>query len=114
MRAGTYGRVVSSATTRALASRVEHTRRRLDATFAGRYANELVELRVIDRALAVASKLFIAVLPISILSTAVVSGNSFGDELVRRFGLTDSAPTPRGCCSRRRRRSRPASGCSAW
>ena len=81
---------VSSATTRALASRVGDARRRLDATFAGRYANELVELRVIDRALAVASKLFIAVLPISILSTAVVSGDSFGDELVRRFGLTDS------------------------
>ena len=90
MRAGTYGRVVPSATTRAVASRVEDARRRLDATFAGRYANELVELRVIDRALAVASKLFIAVLPISILSTAVVSGNSFGDELVRRFGLTGS------------------------
>ncbi len=82
--------MVPSATPRALASRVEDARRRLDATFAGRYANELVELRVIDRSLAVASKLFIAVLPISILSTAVVSGSSFGDELVRRFGLTGS------------------------
>lgn len=72
------------------ASRFADARRRLDATFAGRFARELLELRVIDRALALASKSFIAVLPLTILSTAVVSGSSFGDELVRRFGLTGS------------------------
>jgi len=71
-------------------SRLADARRRLDATFAGRFARELVELRVFDRALALASKWFIAVLPLSILSTAVVSSRSFGDELVRRFGLTGS------------------------
>jgi hypothetical protein len=45
-------------------------------------------MRVVDRALALASKLFIAILPLSILVTAIVSGETFGDELVARFGLT--------------------------
>lgn len=74
----------------ASASRLADARRRLDATFAGRFVRELLELRVIDRALALASKSFIAVLPLTILSTAVVSSRSYGDELVRRFGLTGS------------------------
>jgi uncharacterized BrkB/YihY/UPF0761 family membrane protein len=78
---------VSAAST---ASRLADARRRLDATFTGRFARELIELRVFDRALALASKWFIAVLPLSILSTAVVSSRSFGDELVERFGLTGS------------------------
>jgi membrane protein len=75
------------------AARLADARRRLDATFAGRFARELLELRVIDRALALASKCFIAVLPLTILSTAVVSDRGFGDELVRRFGLTGSGAT---------------------
>jgi membrane protein len=48
----------------------------------------VVDLRAVDRALALASKLFIAILPLSILCTAVVSGQDFGSELVVRFGLT--------------------------
>jgi membrane protein len=47
-------------------------------------------MRAIDRALALASKCFVALLPLSILSTAVISGREFGEELVRRFGLTGS------------------------
>jgi uncharacterized BrkB/YihY/UPF0761 family membrane protein len=69
------------------ARRLADARRRLDGSFAGRFLRELLELRVFDRALALASKSFIAVLPLSILSTAVVSGRSFGDQLARRFGL---------------------------
>jgi len=69
------------------ASRLADARRRLDASFTGRFVRELLELRAFDRALALASKSFIAVLPLSILSTAVVSGRSFGDQIARRFGL---------------------------
>jgi hypothetical protein len=57
-------------------------------TLGGRFVDAFFELRVIERALALASKLFIAILPLSILVTAVVSGQAFGDELVSRFGLT--------------------------
>jgi membrane protein len=57
---------------------------------AGACVSTFVEMRAIDRALALASKCFIALLPLSILSTAVISGREFGDELVRRFGLTGS------------------------
>ena len=63
-------------------------RHRFQRTLGGRFLEAFVELRAIDRALALASKLFIAILPLSILITAVVSGDSFGDELVVRFGLT--------------------------
>jgi membrane protein len=61
---------------------------RFQGTLAGEFLRSFVELRVVDRALALASKCFIAILPLSILSTAVVSGRAFGDELVRRFDLT--------------------------
>jgi membrane protein len=64
--------------------------RGFQGTLGGRFLEAFVELRAIDRSLALASKLFIAILPLSILITAVLSGNSFGDELVARFGLTGS------------------------
>jgi hypothetical protein len=54
----------------------------------GRFLEAFLEMRVIDRALALASKLFIAILPMSILISALLSGQAFGDELVARFGLT--------------------------
>ena len=61
---------------------------RLERTLAGRFVLRLIELRVVDRALALSSKLFVAILPLAILSSAIVSKDSFGDELVDRFGLT--------------------------
>lgn len=61
---------------------------RFQRSLGGRFLEAFVELRAIDRALALASKLFIAILPLSILITAVLSGDSFGDDLVARFGLT--------------------------
>ncbi len=54
----------------------------------GRFLEAFLEMRVIDRALALASKLFIAIMPMSILISALLSGQAFGDELVARFGLT--------------------------
>lgn len=59
-------------------------------TLAGACVRSFVELRSIDRALALASKCFVALLPLSILSTAVISGREFGNELVLHFGLTGS------------------------
>jgi membrane protein len=61
---------------------------RLEHTLAGSYLVRLVELRVVDRALALSSKLFVAILPLAILSSSVLSSQGFGDELVNRFGLT--------------------------
>jgi membrane protein len=61
-----------------------------EGTLAGATVRRFVDMRAIDRALALASKCFVALLPLSILSTAVISGREFGDELVRRFGLTGS------------------------
>jgi membrane protein len=65
-----------------------NARARIGDTLAGRFAVRLIELHIVDRALALSSKLFIAILPVSILSTSLVSGQSFGDELVARFGLS--------------------------
>jgi membrane protein len=62
--------------------------KRLEDTVAGGFALRLIEMRVVDRALALSSKLFIAILPVSILSTSLLSGQAFGDELVVRLGLT--------------------------
>jgi hypothetical protein len=61
---------------------------RFQQSLGGRFVEAFFELRAIDRALALASKLFIAILPMSILLTALLSGQAFGDELVARFGLT--------------------------
>lgn len=48
-----------------------------------------VRLQPIERALALASKLFVAVIPLSIILSSVVPGtDSFGETLVERFGLT--------------------------
>lgn len=71
----------------AIADTVAAARARLETTFLGRFIERLLELRLVDRSLALSSKLFIAILPLSILSTSLVSNESFGDELVDRFGL---------------------------
>ncbi len=64
-------------------------RARFERSFAGEIARELARVEAIDRALALASKLFVAVIPLSIIIRAVgPGGGSFGDELVLRLGLT--------------------------
>jgi membrane protein len=60
----------------------------LETTVAGRFLRDFIAMRAVDRALALASKLFIAVLPLSILSTSLVSGRAFSDQIVERFGLS--------------------------
>jgi membrane protein len=59
-----------------------------ERTRPGRYVQALLAMRLVERALALSSKLFIAILPLSILSAAVVSRRSFGDQLVIRLRLT--------------------------
>ena len=62
---------------------------RAEASFLGDVGRELVRLEVIERSLALASKLFVAVIPLSIIISAVVPGaDNFGDSLVNRLGLT--------------------------
>jgi len=61
---------------------------RLQETLAGEFALRLIELRIVDRALALSSKLFVAILPLAILSSSLLADESFGDELIDRFGLT--------------------------
>ena len=64
-------------------------RTRAEASFLGDVARELVRLEVVERSLALASKLFVAVIPLSIIISAVVPGaDNFGDSLVNRLGLT--------------------------
>ena len=60
-----------------------------EASFAGEVTAEIVRLEIVERSLALASKLFVAVIPLSIIISAMVPGtDNFGDSLVNRFGLT--------------------------
>ncbi len=62
---------------------------RFERSLAGEVMVELVRLEVVERSLALASKLFVAVIPLSIIISAVVPGaDNFGDSLVNRLGLT--------------------------
>jgi hypothetical protein len=64
------------------------TLERLEDSLAGRFVRGVLDLGAVDRALALSSKLFIAILPLSILCTAVISGEGFSTQLINRFGLT--------------------------
>src|SRR6202161_4654642 len=64
-------------------------RARFERSIAGEIVQELVRIEAIDRALALASKLFVAVIPLSILLRSVAPGpEDFGDDLAERLGLT--------------------------
>lgn len=55
----------------------------------GEIFDEVIRIEAIDRALALASKLFVAVIPLSIIVRAIgPNRGSFGDDLVARLGLT--------------------------
>ncbi len=63
-------------------------RERVDRSYPGEVVAEFLRIDVIERSLALASKLFVAVIPLSIILNSVVPGNaSVGESLVRRFGL---------------------------
>ncbi len=64
-------------------------RARFERSLGGEILDEMVRIEVIDRALALASKLFVALIPLSIILKAIVPGSgSFGEDLVVRFGLS--------------------------
>ena len=68
---------------------IDELRERFEGTVGGELVRELVRIEVIDRALALASKLFVAIIPLSIILKAVVPGSgSFGQDFVVRLGLT--------------------------
>ena len=60
-----------------------------ERSLAREIVDELVRIEVVDRALALASKLFVAVIPLSIILSATVPGSEgFGENLISRFSLT--------------------------
>ncbi|MGK2939408.1 MAG: hypothetical protein ACSLFR_16670 [Solirubrobacteraceae bacterium] len=61
---------------------------RFEHTLAGRMVAALLRINIVERALALSSKMFVVMLPLTILTGAVVQGESLGDELVDRFGLS--------------------------
>jgi membrane protein len=64
-------------------------RARFGRSLAGEVVEELLRVEVIDRSLALASKLFVAVIPLSIIIKAIAPGpKNFGEDLVQRLGLT--------------------------
>ncbi len=70
----------------------ERVLRFLERSFAGRCVYRFLELDGVDRALALASRAFIAVIPLAVVATAVTpTGESFGDRLVERFELNGEA-----------------------
>ena len=66
-----------------------HFKARFAGSLAGEVVAELLRIEIVERSLALASKLFVAVIPLSIIISAVVPGaDNFGDKLVNRLGLT--------------------------
>jgi len=64
-------------------------RARFERSLGGEILDEMVRIEVIDRSLALASKLFVAVIPLSIILKAIAPGTgSFGEDLVLRLGLS--------------------------
>lgn len=64
----------------------------LERSFAGRCIYRFVELEGVDRAVALASRAFIAVIPLAMVASALSpAGESVGERLVDRFGLEGEA-----------------------
>lgn len=64
----------------------------LQRSFPGRCAYRFLALEGIDRALALSSRAFVAVIPLGIVATAFTpTRQSFGDRLVERFDLDNEA-----------------------
>jgi membrane protein len=69
-------------------------RERFERSIAGEVVAELISIEVIDRSLALASKLFVAVIPLSIILKSLAPGSdNFGEDLALRFGLTGEGAT---------------------
>jgi membrane protein len=64
-------------------------RARFEQSLPGEILDEVLRVEVIERALALASKLFVALIPLSIILKAVAPGSgNFGEDVVLRLGLT--------------------------
>jgi membrane protein len=64
-------------------------RARFERSLGGEILEEIVRIDAVDRALALASKLFVAVIPFSIIVRALApGGGNFGEDLVPRLGLS--------------------------
>ena len=76
-------------------------RARYERSLTREIVDELVRIEVVDRALALASKLFVAVIPLSIILSATVPGSESGSARTwsSRFSLTGPGPRPRVRCS---------------
>ncbi len=72
---------------------IENLLQRFEHTLPGRVIEGLLRINIVERALALSSKMFVVILPLTILTGALVRGESFGDQLVDRFGLTGSGAT---------------------
>lgn len=72
---------------------IEELIKRFGHTLPGRVIDGILRINIVERGLALSSKAFVVLLPLTILTGAVVQGESFGDELVDRFGLTGSGAT---------------------
>lgn len=57
------------------------------ASLPGRMVTGIIEINIVDRALAISSKAFVVLIPLSILTGAFVQRRSLGDTLVERFDL---------------------------
>lgn len=69
--------------------KVQAVRERLENTLVRKLLKRLVELNPLERGLALGSKLFTTVVPLSILVSAVLTrGNAFATRLIDGFGLT--------------------------
>jgi membrane protein len=64
-------------------------RERFERSLPGEIVDEVLRVEVIERSLALASKLFVALIPLSIILKAVAPGSgNFGEDVVLRLGLT--------------------------
>ena len=64
----------------------------LERSFAGRCIYRFIELEGVDRAVALASRAFIAVIPLAMVASALSpAGESFGERIVDRFDLEGAA-----------------------
>jgi membrane protein len=72
-----------------LRSALADARARFEQSLGGEILDEVLRVEVVERALALASKLFVAVIPLSIIVKAIAPGSgNFGEDIVLRLGLT--------------------------
>jgi membrane protein len=82
--------------TRRLPRLVHELRARFEPTFGGRCVERILELRPLERGLGLASRAFVALLPLIIVAsslTPAARSGGFAEGLIDRFGLTGEGAT---------------------